>query len=209
MNKDTNLLADFFSIPMPKVKYQSKLQELQGRRSLNTDDIVWLTKPKLEKFIKQADKDYDKYEAQLKMYTDKHPKFEIIKDKMFAARKIVVLGKENLEGRLELARDKKILNKILDAHPFLSFWPTPISDHLDDNYPWNNTSSEYPNYELDHSFYIRDDRFLPDKFSPDGLNWEEKGYGAYEDYESDCLGQCILNALDLIENGQQILKENK
>ena len=209
MNKDTNLLADIFSIPMPKVKYQSKLQEWQGRRSLNTDDIVWLTKPKLEKFIEQADKDYKKYRAELEMYTDKHPKFEKIKDKMSYAKNIVDLGRENLKGRLELARDKKILNKILDDHPFLSFWPTPIDDHLDDNYPWNNTSSEYPNYELDNNFYIRDDRFLPDNFSSHGLDWEAKGYGVFENYEGCSLKGCIENALELIKEGQKILEENQ
>jgi len=209
MNKDTNLLADIFSIPMPKVKYQSKLQEWQGRTSLNIDDIVWLSKPKLEKFIQQADKDYKKYQAELEMYTDKHPKFEKIKDKMSAARKIVVLGKENLEGRSELAKNKKRLKKILDDHPFLSFWPTPIDDHLDDNYPWNNTSSEYPNYELYHSFYIRDDRFMSDEYSYYGLDWEEKGYGFYESFESNCLEQCIENALELIKEGEKILEENK
>lgn len=209
MNKDTNLLADIFSIPMPKVKYQSKLQEWQGRRSLNTDDIVWLSKPKLEKFIEQAHKDYKKYQAELEMYTDKHPKFEKIKDKMSYARNIVDLGKENLKGRSELARDKKRLKKILDDHPFLTFYPTPISDHLDDNYPWNNTSSDYPSYELHHSFYIRDDRFMSDEYSDYGLDWEAKGYGAYEQFESDSLEQCIENALELIKEGQKILEENQ
>ena len=204
MNTD-NTLIDIFSIPAPQVKYQSKLQEYQGRRYLDERDIVWLTKPKLIKFIEQAKKDAKKYQQELAMYTPKHPKFTELRDKHFKAHNIVVDGTKNLQGRIELLSDKKILKQILDDNPFLSFYPTPISDHLDDNYPWNNTDSEYPNYELDHSFYIRDDRFLSDEFSPDGLDWEEKGYGAYEEFESDCLAQCIMNAHHLIANGYNIL----
>lgn len=209
MNKDTNLLADIFSIPMPKFKYQSKLQEWQGRSSLNIDDIVWLSKPKLEKFIQQAKNDRKKFKDELEMYTEKHPKYQIIKDKYERFNYFVYKGRQNLQGRSELAKNKKRLKKILNDHPYLSFYPTPISDHLDDNYPWNNTSSEYPNYELDHSFYIRDDRFMSDEYSDFGLDWEEKGYGFHERFDSDCVEQCIENALELIKEGQKILKENK
>ena len=139
MNTD-NTLIDIFSIPAPQVKYQSKLQEYQGRRYLDERDIVWLTKPKLIKFIEQAKKDAKKYQQELAMYTPKHPKFTELRDKHFKAHNIVVDGTKNLEFRVNLAKCKKELKMILDANPFLDCYPSPASENLDDNYPWKNQS---------------------------------------------------------------------
>ena len=205
MNTD-NTLIDIFSIPAPQVKYQSKLQEYQGRRYLDERDIVWLTKPKLIKFIEQAKKDAKKYQEKLEMYTPKHPKFTELKDKHAKAHNIVVDGTKNLEGRVSMAKAKKELKKILAANPFLDCYPSPLDDNLDMYYPWKNQSSDYPDYETELYFYLRDSRYLSAEY--DGLNWEEKGYGFYEN-ASIWLEDCIDAAHDLIEIGNNILKENK
>ena len=205
MNTD-NTLIDIFSIPAPQVKYQSKLQENQGRRYLDERDIVWLTKPKLIKFIEQAKKDAKKYQQELAMYTPKHPKFTELRDKHFKAHNIVVDGTKNLEFRVNLAKCKKELKMILDANPFLDCYPSPASENLDDNYPWKNQSQDCPDYETELTFYLRDSRYLSAEY--DGLNWEEEGYGFYET-ESIYLEDCIDAAYDLIEQGNNILKENK
>ena len=205
MNTD-NTLIDIFSIPAPQVKYQSKLQENQGRRYLDERDIVWLTKPKLIKFIEQAKKDDKKYQEELAMYTPKHPKFTELRDKHVKAHNIVVDGKDNLEFRVNLAKCKKELKMILDANPFLDCYPSPASENLDDNYPWKNQSQDCPDYETELTFYLRDSRYLSAEY--DGLNWEEEGYGFYET-ESIYLEDCIDAAYDLIEQGNNILKESK
>ena len=202
MNTD-NTLIDIFSIPAPQVKYQSKLQENQGRRYLDERDIVWLTKPKLIKFIEQAKKDAKKYQQELAMYTPKHPKFTELRDKHFKAHNIVVDGTKNLEFRVNLAKCKKELKMILDANPFLDCYPSPASENLDDNYPWKNQSQDCPDYETELTFYLRDSRYLSAEY--DGLNWEEEGYGFYET-ESIYLEDCIDAAHDLIEQGNNILK---
>tara|TARA_R110002124_G_C8853969_1_gene506481 strand:- start:88 stop:702 length:615 start_codon:yes stop_codon:yes gene_type:complete len=202
MNTD-NTLIDIFSIPAPQVKYQSKLQEYQGRRYLDERDIVWLTKPKLIKFIEQAKKDAKKYQQELAMYTPKHPKFTELRDKHVKAHNIVVDGTDNLEFRVNLAKCKKELKMILDANPFLDCYPSPASENLDDNYPWKNQSQDCPDYETELTFYLRDSRYLSAEY--DGLNWEEEGYGFYET-ASFYLEDCIDAAHDLIEHGNNILK---
>jgi hypothetical protein len=204
---DTNILADIFYIPLPKVKYQSELQKNQGRRYINRNDIEWLTKPKLEAFLVTQKKIAKKNKDKLGMYTTKHPKFAKLEESYDEAQSIVNEIKANLQGRKDEAKAKREMDKLLTQYPFLSFWPAAISDNLNDDYPWQNIDSQYANYEIGHQFYIRDDRYLPPKWSDYGLDWEEKGFGFYEECEADDVESCIKLAKNLISQGKEYENE--
>jgi hypothetical protein len=156
-NYDRNILADVFYIKLPKPNYVSKLQKWQGRRELNKDDIVWLSKPKLLQFKKQL------------LKTNQSMELSDLKIKICA---LIIEIDENIEGRKKLARDKKTLKKILEENPFLSVSPSPCNENISDDYPWKNQDPEYPDYESDIQFSLYDDRYVSKEFSDFGLDWE-------------------------------------